>query len=344
MCYSKAEGGARCSTHAREALDKAVKAYGNHLGEHRGGDAADLPAIREESARLRSVVVARQFDYATTPEGAAQAHADIAAQEEQVAAIRAGCPASGAPGSTAWLDSDEYKTLSRMKSSQAAADKVREAQDAARVRHQKVQRGEVGALTAQALAEEQGKPAENRSVQDYNGSWHTSQVIGVVAVDEPFTRVDASGEVAAWSTTHEVKPGIYPVHLTDRGNLTWRYDTTITDEHFPPLYGGVAIGPGSKDHVGQAGRLSSQSYAFAAPSAYTPGTEFGGGSLVLRKGVSVGYEVTGHDGRTNALTRFTVNDPVDTEPRRNERFIVEDRRREEHRQAAAKAAAHGTAS
>lgn len=341
MCYSKAEGGARCSTHARSALDKATEAYAAFRAEHPGR--SDDPEAQKEAQRLRDEVAARRFDYQTTPQGQRELSESIALQQARVAEVRAKYPATG-PGSTGWLSSDEQRTLSAMESTRRSAQKVREAQDAARKRHQEVQSGQVGEQTAQALAAEQDKPVENVAVQDYNGSWHRSQVIGVVAVDESFSHTDASGEVAAWSTTHQVKPGIYPVSLTERGDLTWSYDTTITDEHHPALFGGVPIGgaPDPKPDVGKSGRLHQQAYAFAAPPAYTPGIEYGGGSLVLRKGVKVSYQSMSrtpdgsHEPSTSALTRFTVTDAVNTEPQRNPRFIEE-----EHSVAARRAAALG---
>lgn len=344
MCYSKAEGGGRCSAHARQALDKAVEAYAAHRESDVNGDPADSVARRDEGERLRNEVAARRFDYATTPEGSRLAKEDIAHQQGLVDAVRANGPASGSPGSTAWLNSEENLTLRAMNTTQRSADGVREAQDAARVRHAEVKAGNVGEQTAKALAEEQDKIPENRSVQDYNGYWHGSTVIGVIAVDEPFERVDAKGEVAAWSTTHQVKPGIYPVSKTDTGDLTWTYDTTITDEYKPPLLGGVPMGPGRKDDVGKDGRLGGRTYTFSAPSAYTPGTKFGGGSLVLRKGVSMGYEVSKDRGDGQlAPTKVTVKEATDTEPQRNQRFIDEDNRRAEHQAAARRAEAERAA-
>lgn len=310
----------RCSSHAREALDKAVIAYAEHIAQTRTNPPADQAEAQKTAARLRDEIVQKRFEYATTPEGREEAQRAIAEQQARADAERESLGGDKAPHH-AVFSAPENKTLRAMQDAQRKADNLRAVQSEARDRYNEVQKGKVGEKTAQALADERDKPAERIRVEDSNGNWHSSTIIGVVAVDEPFTKVDNSFETAAWSRTHEVQPGIYPVHLTDRGDLTYGYDTVVTDENFPALFGGVPIGgaPDPKDGVGKPGHVSGQMYAFSAPSAHTPGMRFAGGSLVLRKDVEVGHDIAVRDGQVSSvLTRFKVDNAVDTEPQYNE--------------------------
>lgn len=322
MCYSKSEGGARCSSHTRVALDKAATAYSNHLLANSDDDA--------ESQRLRDVVRQKQFEHATTPAGSAEMEGDIARQQEHVDSLTPHREPQG-PGTaekpyrfpdTSYQQTEEYQaavtSLRNTERTFRSARAVRSAQEAARDRSKEVRDGHVGDQTAKALADEPTNPAQNVAVEDYNGTWHRSTIIGAIAVDEPFTEVDNSYETAAWSTTHEVQPGIYPVHLTDKGDLSYSFDTTVTNQHMPPLFGGVPMGEGPKDKVGKGSQTHHHSYAFQAPMAYTPGVRFGGGSLVLRQGVDLDYVTSNRDGATTARAHFTITGAADTEPQPNE--------------------------
>lgn len=307
MCTSKAEGGMRCSAHARTALQKAIADYADQRGS---GSVAERQAMLDN-------IVRKRFEYATTPEGKAEAERQIAEQSAR-ANVEAETLQKSGKGISAFASGPENRTLQAMETAQRLADKFRAEQETARERYHEVSAGDVGPMTAKALAEEQSRPPENVSVKDFNGTTHRSTIIGAVAIDEPFTVTDASYETAAWSKTHEVQPGVYPVHLTsDAGSrdLTWRYDTKVTDQNMSPLLGGVPQGPGPKDDIGNDSHLNQRKYAFSASSAYTPGLQFGGGSLVLRKGVAVDHHMPVRDGHVSAvLTRFKVTDVVDREP------------------------------
>lgn len=271
MCYSKAEGGARCSAHAREALDKALVAYSEARSEGASPESLDA---------LRNNIAAKRFAYHTTPEGRQEVEAEVAAANDRYRAD------TGDKAAQSEFFEKEYY-LRKVTS-------AREEQEAARARHHEVLKGDVGEYTKQAIETEPSLPATREAIMDYKGEWSEQMQIGVLAIDEPYHETNRSYATASWYTGHDVKPGIYPVYLTRDGDVSWSVDTTVTAAHFPSSFGGVPIGGSDDKDAGMIGKEEPQhhqAYSFQMPGAYVPGVKFGNGSLVLRDGVDVGRNV-----------------------------------------------------
>lgn len=302
---------------ARDAMVKAAIARSEASAEHEQAVASGAsPAAQQKAAeRLESAKRAQTvavFNYQTSDEGRAELQAEVEAARERSVQRKEellgdGPESSMNPGFRKWLDGDERKRASAMGDRLRAVDRVRTEQDIAAKRRSEVKAGNVGEQTRKALDEAQIQPPSQHRVQGANNTIHTYTQIGVVAVDEPFTATQQY-ETAAWSRTHEVQPGIYPVNLSRDGNVHVRYDTKITGEHFPSLYGGVAVGktPEPRD-IGKADKHHVQNYAFSMPGSYTPGLKALGGSLVLHRGVVMEREVTPSgrgEGEVSCPTRF----------------------------------------
>lgn len=285
ICYSKAEGGARCAGHAREALDKALSAY----SEARTGGADD-----DEVRRLRDDVAAKRFAYHTTPEGRREAELEAENARAHLATLdrKGDAQAYNAAQQAAW-DAESYLRTVRS---------TREAQETARSRHREVQAGDVGEQTKKALFHQDVMP-HRVDVGTENYPRKVTQ-IGVLAVDESFSETDRSYQTASYWSQHEVQPGVYPVYLNKQGMVEYSYDTTITDASFPSTAYGQFLGDSGKEKVGTSERKHHTVYTFQMPPSYTPGLRFGGGSLVLHSGVELKPKV-GHDRRTGRVTART---------------------------------------
>lgn len=96
--------------------------------------------------------------------------------------------------------------------------------------------------------------------------------IGTVTVTEPFERTEYM-ETAAWYRMHMVQPGEYAVHTLgntwdDPYYVTVVYDSVITAQHTPPLFGGVPIGPSRHDDEGKRSKFAVQEYAYLCPEGF----------------------------------------------------------------------------
>lgn len=320
MCESKAQGGARCAGDTKKALEKATADYAAYAAKTRTDNDADPAEVAKKREELLDAVRLARFNYHTTPEGQRAAQADIDAQQviadEKAAEIRANDGSS-----MDVIQSEENKRLQGLRDELRYAQRVRADQEAAREQYKRNKAGANGEHTQAAMAEQDRLP----EWVGQGGNYQPRLQIGVLAVEEPFETTEYM-ETAAWTRTHEVQPGVYPVYLNRSGTETISvvYGTKITDQHLPPLFGGVGIGgDGPKDDIGKDSTHGVQDYAYSAPGAYVPGVPYKGGHLVLRQGVKMGTEprVSSYDKKVAASTRVSCDRitsplPSDGEERR----------------------------
>lgn len=102
--------------------------------------------------------------------------------------------------------------------------------------------------------------------------------IGTVTVREP-RKETIHSEYAAWWTDVELVPGVYPVTINDRGDLTARIPAIIVHEENASHFGGVAVGGSTQRRTGQ------QTDWFWRSAAYVVGQQIvegqGSGDLTL---------------------------------------------------------------
>lgn len=295
---------------ATKADVAAAVAAHQALQEAPGASARDL---RDHE---HAVTAARLF-YAATADGAAELRQQIDALQVIVEPMLPPTQPAGTAErpyvfpSHDYLRHPDFVALQTLKSNLRAAQQYRAASEAAAAAAAAVADGLIGPTLAAALDEEPQRTPTVQPVQDRGGHWRQGvhPQVGVVAVDQAHTVVDAAGQVAAWNTTHEVRPGTYPLYLDDTGSLVWTFNTVVVDEHRPSLFAGVPFAPGPKDAVGKPGTLYRHCYVFAAPQVYVPGVPFFGGQLVLRRGVHLTVQPAGRpDGRWSVPARLTVDD------------------------------------
>ena len=165
---------------------------------------------------------------------------------------------------------------------------------------------------ASALEKEAKTRPTRQRVQDSNGNWRETTVLGSVTVTEPF-RVRQQYETAAWFRDHEVKPGTYPVWLTgDRIGVG--YDTTVVDEDFTPLLHGVPNGRSRKDGIGTSDRFGQNVEVHTMPGVYAPGIRVFGGHLALRQGVDLRRKPVAGVSGLSLLTKVDMPDDVERLP------------------------------
>lgn len=247
--------------------------------------------------------------YWTTAAGFSRLVEERDAARAAVDALRA----EGGATFSRWYDTSQRKQADRLDSFVRTVEKIRTEDAVAESRWGDYSGGRLPTDVETFVDAEHRLRPQSQSVQDSNGNWHTSTVIGSVRVDRPFTAT-RTFETAAWSETMQVQPGVYPIRPDQDHMVQVGYDATVTDQNFPPLLGGVPVGPSRKDGVGQSTRHHVSAYEFTLPGAYGPGGEGFGGAVALRDGVSLTRNIVVSDRGMSALTRVELPDDVEQLP------------------------------
>lgn len=87
----------------------------------------------------------------------------------------------------------------------------------------------------------------------------TRILVGAMQINAPYKDHYAGYECAAWWEERETEKGVHPIYLSRRYNhpnhltLTAHIKAKVTDDYFPALWGGVAIGkePTKAKHIGE---------------------------------------------------------------------------------------------
>lgn len=115
---------------------------------------------------------------------------------------------------------------------------------------------------------------EELDAEVLEGTWQTFRGnprspfrrIGTARLTEATEYTDRSYPNAGWWRKVKCEP--QEVEITSNGYwVCWGFDGTVTDEHFPAMFGGVAYGACRKDGVGEKATHTVQAYLYGIAEA-----------------------------------------------------------------------------